>query len=53
MWGTGYPGSHRVDHGWLSLEDELKLVREGFDWLSADEQEKYLGLNAMRIWDWP
>ena len=52
MWGTGYPGYHRVDHGWLSLEDELKLVREGFDWLSADEQEKYLGLNAMRIWDW-
>jgi len=52
MWGTGYPGYHRVEHGWLSLEDELKLVRDGFDWLSAEEKNKYLGLNALRIWDW-
>jgi L-fuconolactonase len=52
MWGTGYPGYHRVDHGWLSLEDELKLVNEGFDWLTAEERAKYLGENAMRIWNW-
>ena len=52
MWGTGYPGYHRVAHGWLSLEDELRLVSEGFDWLSADEREKYLGENAMHIWNW-
>ena len=52
MWGTGYPGYHRVEHGWLTLADELKLVREGFDWLTTEEQDKYLGLNAMRVWDW-
>jgi L-fuconolactonase len=52
MWGTGYPGYHRVEHGWLSLADELKLVREGFDWLTPDERDKYLGENAMRVWDW-
>ena len=52
LWGTGYPGHHRVDHGWLSLEDELRLVREGFNWLTPDEQAKLLGDNAMRIWDW-
>ncbi|MDA0596244.1 MAG: amidohydrolase family protein [Chloroflexi bacterium] len=52
MWGTGYPGYHRVEHGWLSLADELKLVREGFDWLSSREQDKYLGGNAIRIWNW-
>ena len=52
MWGTGYPGYHRVEHGWLSLADELKLVREGFDWLSQEERDKYLGGNAMRIWNW-
>ncbi len=52
MWGTGYPGYHRVEHGWLSLEDELKLVREGFDWLTPLERDKYLGGNALRIWDW-
>ena len=52
LWGTGYPGHHRVDNGWLSLEDELRLVREGFDWLSDEDQSKYLGENAMRIWKW-
>ncbi|MCI0874433.1 MAG: amidohydrolase [Chloroflexi bacterium] len=52
LWGTGYPGHHRVDHGWLSLEDELRLVREGFNWLTTSEQVKLLGDNAMRIWDW-
>jgi L-fuconolactonase len=52
MWGTGYPGYHRVENGWLSLEDELKLVREGFDWLTAEERDKYLGENAMRVWSW-
>jgi hypothetical protein len=50
--GTGYPGHHRVDNGWLSLEDELRLVREGFDWLTDEDQSKYLGENAMRIWKW-
>ena len=52
LWGTGYPGHHRVDNGWLSLEDELRLVREGFDWLTDEDQSKYLGENAMRIWKW-
>jgi L-fuconolactonase len=52
MWGTGYPGYHRVEHGWLSLEDELRLVREGFDWLTPEERNKYLGENAMKVWNW-
>jgi len=52
LWGTGYPGYHRVENGWLSLEDELKLVCEGFDWLTADETAKYLGDNAMGVWNW-
>ncbi len=52
MWGTGYPGYHRVEHGWLSLADELRLVREGFDWLTPEERDKYLGENAMKVWNW-
>tara|TARA_Y100001936_G_C16083529_1_gene679790 strand:+ start:3174 stop:3989 length:816 start_codon:yes stop_codon:yes gene_type:complete len=52
IWGTGYPGYHRVENGWLSLADELKLVRESFNWLTHQEKNKYLGLNAMRIWRW-
>ena len=51
MWGTGYPGYHRVEHGWLSLEDELRLVREGFDWLTPEERNKYLGENAILMKD--
>ncbi len=52
LWGTGYPGYHRVENGWLSLADELKLICEGFDWLTADEIAKYLGDNAMGVWNW-
>ncbi|MBI4305500.1 MAG: amidohydrolase [Chloroflexi bacterium] len=50
LWGTGYPGRHREKHGWLSLADELKLVREGFDFLDDVEKSKLLGDNAARIW---
>jgi L-fuconolactonase len=52
IWGTGYPGYHRVEHGWLSLRDELRLVLEGFDWLTSNEQAKLLGQNAMDVWNW-
>lgn len=50
LWGTGYPGHHREKHGWLSLADELRLVREGFDFLSDAEKSAMLGDNAARIW---
>ncbi|MBI4218776.1 MAG: amidohydrolase [Chloroflexi bacterium] len=50
LWGTGYPGHHREKHGWLSLRDELKLIREGFDFLTDHEKSKMLGENARRIW---
>ena len=42
LWGTGYPGHHRERHGWPSLADELRLVREGFDWLAAGERDLLL-----------
>ena len=50
MWGTGYPGPHRVEHGWPTLADELKIVREGFDWLSDHDRDLLLGDNAARLW---
>ena len=50
MWGTGYPGHHRTKHNWLSLADELKLVREGFDFLTNTQKERILGGTAMEIW---
>jgi predicted TIM-barrel fold metal-dependent hydrolase len=51
MWGTGYPGHHREKHGWLTLADELRLIREGLPFLSAAEVEWILGGTAAEVWD--
>ena len=50
LWGTGYPGYHRTKHNWPTLEGELRIVREAFDWLTEEQQSKMLGENAARIW---
>ena len=50
MWGTGYPGHHRTAHGWPTLAEELRIVREGFDWLSERDVALLLGENAARVW---
>lgn len=50
LWGTGYPGHHRIKHGWLNLADELRLVREGFDFLSNTQKERILGGTAQEVW---
>jgi predicted TIM-barrel fold metal-dependent hydrolase len=52
MWGTGYPGHHRQKAKWPSLADELRLVREGFDFLNDGDRRKVLGENAARVWKW-
>jgi L-fuconolactonase len=50
IWGTGYPGYLREKNGWITLADELRLVREGFDWLSDSDRAKLLGENARQIY---
>ncbi len=50
MWGTGYPGHHRVKHNWLSLADELRLVREGYDFLTDTQKDRLLGGTAVEVW---
>ncbi len=50
LWGTGYPGAHRTKNNWLSLADELRLVREGFDFLSASQRDRILGGTAAEVW---
>ena len=50
IWGTGYPGYLREKNGWISLADELRLVREGFSWLTTEERDLLLGINAQRIY---
>ena len=50
VWGTGYPGHHRVKHNWPDLEQELRLIREGLPFLTAGEREQILGGTAARIW---
>lgn len=50
MWGTGYPGHHRAKHGWHTLADELRLIREGLPFLSAQDKERILGGTAAELW---
>ena len=51
VWGTGYPGHHRLKHNWPSLEQELRLVREGLSFLTETERERILGGTAAQIWN--
>ena len=51
VWGTGYPGHHRLKHKWPALLDELRLIREGLPFLSAAEQDRILGGTAAAIWN--
>ena len=50
IWGTGYPGHHRVKHDWPPLAQELRLIREGLPFLREDDKERILGGTAARIW---
>ena len=51
LWGTGYPGHHRVKHGWPPLEEELRLIQEGLPFLNASERARILGGTAAEVWD--
>jgi L-fuconolactonase len=50
VWGTGYPGHHRVKHRWPPLAEELRLVCEGLSFLTAVDKERILGGTAQRLW---
>lgn len=49
IWGTGYPGHHRTRHNWLSLADELRLIREGLPFLTQVDADRILGDNAAAL----
>jgi predicted TIM-barrel fold metal-dependent hydrolase len=50
VWGTGYPGHHRVKHQWPSLAEDLRLIRAGLPFLSSVDQERILGRTAEKLW---
>ena len=50
VWGTGYPGHHRVKHNWPTLDQELHLVRERLPFLTEAQREHILGGTAAEIW---
>lgn len=50
IWGTGYPGHHRVKHHWPTLADELRLIDEGLPFLTAADKDRILGGTAAEIW---
>jgi L-fuconolactonase len=51
IWGTGYPGRHRVKNNWPTLAQELKLIREGIPFLSPRQIDRILGETAAEIWN--
>ena len=51
VWGTGYPGRHRIKHQWPTLAQELRLIREGLPFLTNADKEQVLGATASRIWN--
>ena len=50
VWGTGYPGHHRVKHNWPTLDQELRLVRAELPFLTEAQCERILGGTAAEIW---
>ena len=52
LWGTGFPGHLRLSYKWPSLADELRLIREGSDWLSPSERSLILGEIARRLFNY-
>jgi predicted TIM-barrel fold metal-dependent hydrolase len=50
IWGTGYPGHHRTKHNWLTLADEIRLIREGLPFVTAKDAEQILGGTAVAVW---
>jgi predicted TIM-barrel fold metal-dependent hydrolase len=51
VWGTGYPGHHRLKHSWPPLAEELRLIREGLPFLKTAEIDRILGGTAAEIWN--
>jgi L-fuconolactonase len=51
LWGTGYPSDRlRASFHWPAMSEELRLVREGFDFLTERDRRKLLGDNAVNLW---
>jgi predicted TIM-barrel fold metal-dependent hydrolase len=50
MWGTGYPGHHRLKNDWPSLAQELRLIREGLPFMTEIDETQLLGATACRVW---
>ena len=50
MWGTGYPGATRAQANRESIVEELDLIRKEIPFFTAEDREKILGRNAVRLW---
>lgn len=50
LWGTGYPGHHRVKHNWHTLADELRLIQDGLPFLNEYQRRRILGETAFELW---
>ena len=53
LWGTGFPGSTRVENGRPDLQHELDLFRKEIDFYTTEDLSKILGINAQKLWGFP
>ncbi|HEX3726075.1 MAG TPA: amidohydrolase family protein [Pirellulales bacterium] len=51
LFGTGYPGSARSGYHRPPLRQEIDLVDKQMAFLTADDRDKILGRNAVRLWN--
>lgn len=53
LWGTGFPGSTRVENGRPDLRHELDLIQKEIDFFTPEDRVKILGTNAAELWGFP
>lgn len=51
LFGTGYPGAARAAYQRPTLAQEIDLIEKQISFLSPQDREKILGLNAAKLWD--
>ena len=51
LWGTGFPGMTRTEHGRPGLRQELDLIEKEIEFFSASDRRKILGTNAADLWN--
>lgn len=50
LFGTGYPGAARAFYKRPALDREIDMIRKEIPFFTAEDREKILGTNALKLW---